>query len=206
MKEPYIKESLLKKTPATLELALISAKTAALARTARTDLDEACVIRVSDDNEAVRTATNTTATNVNNALVEELNSMRQQINSMQRNQHDLYNQAGRASFSYQQPFNINNNQIGSKQQPRNAYGDQPSTYNNNSNNNRPNNNTTHYRSQPTVNGHNNNYANNISFQENNANSSRPRNSNGMRCLKCGEPGHMARDCSNNHLNYNGKRN
>jgi hypothetical protein len=200
--EPYIKESLLKETPATLELALKSAKTAALARSARTDLiDESCVLRVSDDNEAVRSATNTTATNVNNALVEELQSIRQQMNFMQRKQDELLNQASRASFSHQQPSNSNYNQIGARQQPRNAYGDQPSTYNNHNNNSsRPNGNTAPYRNQQPGQSDNN------SFRNNNTSVNKPQNPNGIRCFNCGETGHIARDCSNNHLNYNGRRN
>jgi hypothetical protein len=78
--EPYIKECLLKEAPNSLEAALRVAKTALIARTARTDLmDNSCVMRIEEEKDAeVDKVTN------------QLNEFKLQIDSLHKQQSEFF--------------------------------------------------------------------------------------------------------------------
>jgi hypothetical protein len=99
--EPYIKECLLKEAPATLESALKTAKTALIARTARTDLmDNSCVMKIEEEKDA----------DVVN-VTKQLNDFRLQLDGIQRQQADFFKRMETQSQTYQPQYFSNTSSL-----------------------------------------------------------------------------------------------
>ena len=168
--EPFIKELLLRESPQTLDEALRTAKTALLARGARTDImDSNCVLRVHDDpvnkeNPTVQ------------SLAGEIVGIKQQIATMQHKQDEFLNKLN----------------YGTLISPQAPYGQQNTSqyYTNNGNN--------------CAYGYTN--ANNQPPRQLMAQNSRMIQNDTRSCYKCGQQGHIAKNCQTQHLNFNGRRN